>query len=388
MIKKTLRVGVVGGNSWLVNMYRRTLASIGIKVVAIVASGNPDEAIEKGQKCPNLAGVKLYRTVEEMIEGESELHFVLVCSRNDAHLAQFSAIVQAGIPLAGEKPAFQTLSEMQQFDQLLADQPKSLPILSCHMYPFHRVMQTIKWLLTNRLDLIGQPWGWESSYLQDWLANPADQTNWRLIPSEDPVLAAQQGNAIVDIQSHQHALSHELGFVLKSVDHARRWNTFNPKLLETNVRTAATMEFGGKEVRADLTTDQTRIGHKNDVGFTVSCANSTITWRQEHPEDATINFGNGSFGEVKIYRGQLPEGIFGKSPAELGGDIPPGHPEGLPSASAYAFSAFEADVRTYWDGLYEKPSPGYFNYQGAREIMGGNAATIRSCNDGVKVSLV
>ena len=350
--KKTLQVGLVGGGggAFFAHPHQKAIHFDGTRrVVAGALRSQPDAALEDAAHWPY--SIKGYQSFEAMIKGQSELpeserlDYITVVTPNHAHFAPALMAVEAGIPVFCEKPM--TLSYEQAAQLKEAVYRHQVPFAVAHTYLGHWSTRLCRHII--RSGLLGEVRWVDSSYLQGWLADKAEdagvqQAEWRTDPKRAGI-----SNCGGDIGTH--ALM-QLRFVcgLEIERLSARLEVFGEgRSLDDHFTSYCQLSNGGKAlVRAS----QVAIGHKNDLRIEVNGSKGSLIWQQETPECVKIML---SGQPDRIYwRGEVAanDGFLKDIPDDLMAEptLPSGHGEAFHDALARLHRDFETDVRAYQQG--------------------------------------
>jgi len=352
MPDRILKVGLVGGGggAFIVNPHQKAIHFDGTRrVVCGALHQDPKVAM---QEAKNWAyPIKGYPSYDEMIADQAKLpigeriDYALIVTPNFVHFDPAMKLIEAGIPVFCEKPL--TVTAAQAEELAAAVEAAKVPFGIAHTYLGHWSSLFSRWLI--RSGKLGEVRWVDAYYLQGWLATKLEDTgqmqaSWRTDPAK-----AGASCCGGDIGTHAYM---QLRFVtgLEVTKVRGMIETFlEGRQLDDHFTTYCELSNGA---RALIHATQIAIGHKNDLGIEVNCAEGTLIWKQEDAECVKICLP----GEPdRLYwRGEVQaEDSFLKGvPEELLNEptIPSGHVEAFHDAFARLHREFEKDVRLYNDG--------------------------------------
>ncbi len=354
MSNRPLNVGLIGGGkgAFIVQPHQKAIHFDGTRRVTAGALF-PDAkiALEEAANWPY--PIQGYGSYAEMIDAQKDLpadkklDYVLIVTPNHVHFDPAMKALSAGIPVFCEKPLCLNLEEANTLVNTVRQ--TGVPFGLAHTYLCHWTTRLARYIVTS--GLIGDVRWVDSSYIQGWLATKLEasgqqQATWRT----NPKLAGGSGCG-GDIGTH--ALMH-LRYItgLDVTKVSAHLETFvEGRMLDDHFTAYCQLSNGGKGmVRAS----QICIGHKNDLGITISGTKGTVQWKQEEPEKLTVFLANQPDriywrGAISAGDGFLPKDdkldALLKEPT-----VPAGHPEAFHDAFARLHRFFEADVRAWQKG--------------------------------------
>lgn len=352
MAKRPLNVGLIGGGggAFIVNPHQKAIHFDGTRrVVCGALHPNPEVALSEAENWAY--PIKGYRSYDEMIQEESKkplgerIDYALIVTPNHVHFDPAIKCIQAGIPVFCEKPITFTLDEADKL--VAAVKEKQVPFGLAHTYLGHWTSWFSRFIV--RSGLLGEVRWVDAFYLQDWLAQRAEDTGmmqaeWRVDPKRAGI-----SNCGGDIGTH--ALM-QLRFVtgLEVTEVQGNLISFVPgRLLDDHFTTNVKLSNGAQGmVRAT----QIAIGHKNDLGIEVNGTKGTLSWRAEEPEKVVIRLIDQPDRVYWRSAVKANDGFLKDVPEWLLSEptIPAGHPEAFHDAFARLHRSFEADVRAYNEG--------------------------------------
>ncbi|MEW6238989.1 MAG: Gfo/Idh/MocA family oxidoreductase [Candidatus Omnitrophota bacterium] len=356
MSNRPLNVGLVGGGggAFIVNPHQKAIFFDGTRRV-VCGALHPDPAVAMKEAEAWAYPIKGYKNYDEMLDEEMKkpagerIDYVLIVTPNFVHFDPAKKALSRGIPVFCEKPLTVTLQESEELVKIVNE--KKIPFCTAHTYLGHWTSRLSRFIVTS--GLIGKVRWVDSYYIQGWLAGRMEdqgvmQAEWRVDPK-------RAGGSCCGGDIGTHALM-QLRYVtgLDVVKLQAYLETFVAgRQLDDHFTVYCELSNGGKAlVRAS----QIAIGHKNDLGIEVNGDKGTLVWRQEEPEKLVIHL-PGQPDRV-YWRGEVKpnDGFFKDIPASLLSEptIPSGHPEAFHDAFARLHRCFEADVRAYQAGTYQK----------------------------------
>ena len=353
MSNKPLNVGLVGGGkgAFIVHPHQKAILMDGTRrIVAGALFPDPKVALEEAANWTY--PIKGYGSYDEMIAANAtapaaeKLDYILIVTPNFVHYDPAMKAMKAGIAVFCEKPLCLNLKEAGEL--VRTSQKLGVPFGVAHTYIGHWTSRLSRYIVQS--GLLGEIRWVDSYYIQGWLATKLEatgqqQASWRV----DPKRAGGSGCG-GDIGTHAlMQLRYVTGLEVAQV--SAQMETFvEGRQLDDHFTIYCKLSNGGKAlVRAS----QICIGHKNDLGITISGTKGTLRWRQEDPECLTICLPDQPDrtywrGAVAAGDGFLPKTL----PADLLAEstLPAGHPEAFHDAFARLHRCFEADVRKWQAG--------------------------------------
>ena len=258
---------------------------------------------------------------------DTSIDVVHICTPNDAHADIASAALAAGKPVVCEKP----LATDGETAAALAGQAVAHRTITAvpFVYRFHPMVREMRARI--RSGQLGELSVAHGSYLQDWMASPAED-NWRVDPS-----AGGRSRAFADIGSHWCDLFEFVtGDVITEVSAQLR--TVFPQRGGRPVRTedAASVHFRTRSgMLGTMVVSQTAAGRKNRLHLEVSGSGSSLAFDQEESEKLWIGRRDGSIAAVR-------DPLTLDPTAAPYAFLPAGHPQGYQDC----FNAFIADAHS------------------------------------------
>ena len=318
--------------------------------------------------------------------GDPRIDVIHVCTPNSTHVELARATLEAGKHLVLEKPiAIDRGGADDLVDAAARSGRHAMVALTYRGYPMiRRARAAVADGEVGEIRLI------HGSYLQDWLADPADY-NWRVDPE-----VGGRSRAVADIGTHWFDTAEFVtGLRVEAV--LADFVTLIPTRLrslgggtafasgagptesvQVESEDAATMllRFEGG-VRGVCVVSQVSTGHKNALALNVDGAATSISWEQESPERLWLR---------ARHAARLVVRDPGDQQAEAGiPSLPAGHPEGWGEALRDLLRPFYAAVASG-----EAPSSGEAPYptlkDGARGVAFVEAA-LESSGSGSWISL-
>jgi predicted dehydrogenase len=262
-------------------------------------------------------------TVDELLAAD-DVDVVHICTPNSTHASLAAAAIAAGKHVVCEKPLGISPAEAEELVRLADDAGVTATVP--FVYRFYPSVREARARVgdgtTGPLRLL------HGSYLQDWLADPADD-DWRV----DPALGGPS-RTFADIGVHWCDL---VEFVSghRIVRLAARTMIAVPERAGRAVRTedAAVVLFEtDRGATGSLTVSQVSPGRKNRLWFSVDGAAESLTFDQENPESLWIG--------GRAINLELQRAAGGSAQAARYSVLPPGHPQGYQDC----FDAFVGDT--------------------------------------------
>ncbi|MDR3145037.1 MAG: Gfo/Idh/MocA family oxidoreductase [Treponema sp.] len=337
-----LRYGMVGGGpgAFIGDVHRKSIALDGLaELAAGCFSRSPENTLATG-KALGLAPERLYKTFEEMAEGEAarpdKIDFAVIVTPNTAHYPAAKAFLSRGIPVVCEKPFTVEAAQARELTELA--KKKDLLVMVTYVYTGNVTIKQARELVKR--GEIGEIKFINAEYPQEWLLAPAEkqgskQAAWRT----DPAMAGKS-NSVGDLGSHiENMISYVTGLRIKSL--LARLDRIGPgRVLDDNASILLEYKGGAKGM---FWTSQIAAGYDNAFRFRIFGTKGAIQWNEE-----ASNY-------LEIFRFGQPNAALsrGKDPfyphAQSFSRIPSGHPEGY-------FEAMANIYKTYIGALNKKKS--------------------------------
>jgi predicted dehydrogenase len=330
-----LRVAIAGVG-FIGAVHARAARLAGARLVGVAAS-SPERGASAAAE---LGAERSFATAEELAVADG-VDVVHVCTPNHLHLPLAEAALGAGKHVICEKPLALDVDGALRLTSAAraAGRQAAVPFVYRYYPTVREARERVRAGTTGPLRLV------HGTYLQDWLASPADD-NWRV----DGDLGGPS-RAFADIGSHWCDLA-EFVSGHRVARLCARTMVALPERRQGASRPAFERGDGGEQRRPVDTEDvalvqfetdrgalgsvvvsQLSPGRKNRLWLELDCAEESLTFDQEHPE--TLRSGR---------RDQVT--LLGRDPATLSPEaarfstLPAGHPQGY----ADCFDGFVAEV--------------------------------------------
>ena len=185
-----IQYGMVGGGpgSFIGDAHRR---AINLDGTATLVAGCFSRTVEKSRQTGQELGIdpdRCYATYEEMAKAEAArpdgIRFVVVVTPNVSHYPVCKAFLEAGIPVACDKPLCLTVEQSEELQRLAEE--KDLLFLVTYTYMGHVTAKHIR--ETIRSGKLGKIRTVMAEYPQGWLAHEGNwggkQGEWRCDPEQ------------------------------------------------------------------------------------------------------------------------------------------------------------------------------------------------------------
>ena len=340
---RRLRLGMVGGGDGaFIGAVHRIAARLDdcYDLVAGALSSQPARA------AASAAGVRIapersYTDYREMARREAAradgIDVVAIVTPNYLHAPVAQAFLEAGIHVICDKPLAITLAEGRALARLAAD--RQLVFALTHVYAGYPLVRHARAMVAA--GEIGEVRLVQVEYAQDWLAEPANQSeafqqnNWH----NDPLRAGPTG-CMGDIGSHAH---HIAGFVSGIQPNAvlAELHSFTPdRVLDDHVQVMLRYANGA---RGMLWSSQMATGSENALRLRVFGSKAALMFDQEQPNELWVTPQGGC--AQRITRGRAHS-----SAAQHASRIPSGHPEGYLEAFAQLYRDAAAQIIAVREG--------------------------------------
>jgi predicted dehydrogenase len=263
---------------------------------------------------------------------EDGIDFVIVATPNHLHVPVARAFLEAGIPVACDKPLASSLDDARELARLVAT--RGIPFLLTHTYAGYPAVRQARAMV--RSGELGDIRKVHVEYLQDWLMTPLEasgqkQASWRVDPQK-----AGLGGALGDIGTHAH---HLVEFVTGSpvASVCADVSTFVPgRKLDDDANVLLRLANGAK---GTLVCSQVACGEENDLWIRVYGTKASLEWRQQEPNTLLFAPAGDAVRVLRTGKG------FASAEAAASTRLPAGHPEGYVESFASLYRSFAADVR-------------------------------------------
>jgi len=305
------------------------------ELVAGAFSSNADTSRRSGAAL-GLDPDRVYADYAQMARAEAGradgIEAVSIVTPNHMHAPVARAFLEAGIHVICDKPVTTNSDDARALQALAAE--RGLIFAVTHNYSAYPMVRQARAMVQE--GRLGDIRVVQVEYVQDWLAEPLEQTGqkqaaWRT----DPARAG--GGAIGDIGSHAwHLADTIVGQPVESL--CAQLNTFVPgRAIDDDVQVMLRYAGGA---RGMLWASQVAPGNENALKLRVYGEKAGIEWEQENPNAMWFS----ELGKPKtlLTRG----GAISQPPAaSMNVRIPGGHPEGYLEAFATLYSQFAEIIR-------------------------------------------
>ena len=332
-----IRLGMVGGGTGaFIGGVHRIAARLDDKfeLVAGALSSSPERARESGAAL-GLAPDRSYDDFREMAMREARLksgiEAVAIVTPNHMHFPVAREFIKRGIHVICDKPLTATLKDARKLAALV-EKHDALFVLT-HNYTGYPLIRQARSMIAG--GELGEIRLVQVEYVQDWLAEPLEQTGqkqaaWRTDPEQSGA-----GGSTGDIGTHAFNLA-EFVSGLELEELAADVHTFVPgRKLDDNAHVMLRFRGGA---RGTLWCSQVAPGHENGLTLRIYGSRGGLRWSQENPNVLTF-----------AALGQPPR-IITRNGAVTGpaagrmSRIPAGHPEGYLEGFANIYSEAAAAI--------------------------------------------
>ena len=339
-----IQYGMVGGGpgSFIGDAHRR---AINLDGTATLVAGCFSRTVEKSRQTGQELGIdpdRCYATYEEMAKAEAArpdgIRFVVVVTPNVSHYPVCKAFLEAGIPVACDKPLCLTVEQAEELQRLAEE--KDLLFLVTYTYMGHVTAKHIR--ETIRSGKLGKIRTVMAEYPQGWLAHEGDwggkQGEWRCDPEQSGGV-----NCLGDLGTHvENAVATMTGLKVRRL--LARMDVVVPgRVLDDNDVVLVEYEGGATGV---YWTSQFAIGHDNDLRVRIYGEKGSILWRQEECETVTMIDEDGTLVERHRGGGGIEPG------AAAYGRLPAGHTEGWLESMGNLYRSFVRCLQAKADGTF------------------------------------
>ncbi|MEP0509362.1 MULTISPECIES: Gfo/Idh/MocA family protein [Aurantimonas] len=318
---RRIRLGMVGGGQGaFIGGVHRIAARIDdrFELVAGALSSTPEKALASAAEI-GLDPERSYGSYVEMAATEAEredgIEAVAIVTPNHMHFPVAKTFLEVGIHVICDKPMTTTLAEAQELAEIAAASGKIF-VLTHNYTGYPMIRQARAMVAAGDLGKIRMV---HAEYIQDWLADRAEDTGskqagWRVDPAK-----AGAGGSIGDIGTHAHNLAcFVTGLKVERLS-ADLSSFVEGRELDDNANMLLRFAGGAKGM---LWASQVAVGNENGLSLRVYGDKGGLEWRQEEPNRLWFT----PLGEPKrlLTRG----GAGANAAAAAVSRIPAGHPEG------------------------------------------------------------
>jgi predicted dehydrogenase len=336
-------MGMVGGGpgAFIGDVHRKAARMDGgIELVAGAFDINPSKSKQMGKELC-LDNRRVYRTYEEMVEGESKLgpdervDFVTITTPNNWHFRMARDFLEAGFHVMCEKPMTFNVQEARDLVKIVGQTRKVFGLM--HNYTGYPMVKLARDMVRQgdlgkiRKIVVQYPQGWLSTFLEK---TGQQQAAWRT----DPKQSGASG-CVGDIGTHAENMA-EYVTGLKMTHLCADLTTFvKGRKLEDDGNCLIRYNNGAKGV---LHSSQISIGEENGLAIWVYGEEKGLEWHQEHPNYLYVKEPN---GPVQVWR-RGNDYVGAKSAAAARATrLPFGHPEAFFEAMANIYCNFVDTIR-------------------------------------------
>ena len=350
-MNRKLRMGMVGGgkDAFIGGVHRMAARLDGYIDLACGAfSSDPAKSKESGAAL-FLTADRVYGTYQEMFDrekalpAEQRMDFVSIVTPNHVHFPAAMAALEAGFPVACDKPMTATLAEAKELSKKVRE--TGLKFCLTHNYTGYPMVKEARDLVKSsalgaiRRVVVRYPQGWMASLLE---GTGQKQASWRTDPTK-----AGASFTMGDIGSHCANLAEYIsGLGIESVC-ADLTAFVAGRQLDDDGNVLLRFEKGAKGV---LWASGIAIGEENALAIRVYGEKGGLEWHQQEPNTLLIHWAD-KVSEVR----RTAAGYVGEA-ASANTRLPAGHPEGFIEAFANLYTGFALDLAGESDPLRDYPT--------------------------------
>ena len=336
---------VGGGQGAFIGAVHRIAARMDghFSLVAGALSSDPGRAQASAREL-GISSERAYSSFEEMAVREAAredgIEAVAIVTPNHLHYPVAKAFLEAGIHVICDKPLTSSADDAEALAELVRASGRQF-VLTHNYTGYPMVRQAREMIQQGELGEIRLV---HSSYLQDWLATPLEQTGqkqaeWRTDPSRSGL-----GGAIGDIGTHAfNLLSFVTGLEVKSLN-ADLDRFVDGRRLDDNAHIMMRFRGGAK---GSMQVSQVATGHENDLTLCVYGTKGGLEWSQTDPNYLW-------FTPLEGHRQRIARGGAGNSDLTMDATrTPPGHPEGYLEGFANIYKDAATAIRQHSKGMPE-----------------------------------
>ena len=330
-----LRAGIVGAG-FIGEVHARAVVAAG-GIVAAVAASTPARAATAAER---LRAERAATRAEELLAAD-DIDVVHICTPNHLHVALAGQAIAAGKHVVCEKPLATNVEDARRLARAAADADvvTAVPFV----YRFYPTVREARARVQHdgaaSLRLL------HGSYLQDWLANAADN-NWRV----DAALGGAS-RAFGDIGVHwcdliEFTTGHRITRLCARTTTVHAQRACGARRVAVHTEDAAIVLFETDHgALGSVVISQVCPGRKNRLWFSLDGADSSLSFDQELPDSLRI----GTRRETTV----LARGTETLAPAaQRYSVVPAGHPQGFQDCfNAFVADAYAAIAGDLSDGL-------------------------------------
>jgi predicted dehydrogenase len=376
-----IRLGMVGGGAGaFIGAVHRIAARLDdrFELVAGALSSDPERAMLSGAEL-GLTPDRTYGSYADMAKREARLkngiEAVAIVTPNHIHYPAAREFLRRGIHVICDKPLTATLADAKKLVKLV-EKGDSLFILTHNYTGYPMVREARERIRTGEL---GELRLVHVEYVQDWLAEPIEQTGqkqaaWRTDPARSGL-----GGSTGDIGTHAFNLAEFVsGLELESL--SSDVHTFvEGRRLDDNAHVMLRFRGGAKGM---LWCSQVAVGQENGLRLRIYGTEGGLEWAQEHPNHLTL----ARLGEPPQLITRAGPGS-GAAAARMS-RTPSGHPEGYLEGFANIYSEAAAAILAAREGRKADPEVIYPSvYEGLRGVEFVAACIASSKRNGAWVPL-
>ncbi len=337
MKRTRLRYGQLGGrlDAFIGGVHRAAIAMNNQSDLVAGCFSHQAEANKATGQAYGLEEDRIYSDYKEMLEKEAaredKIDFVCICTPNRTHYEMAKACLEAGFHVACEKPLCFTSEEAAELKALAEE--KNLLFAVTYTYTGYAMVKFARELIAR--GEIGEVINVNAEYLQDWLLDEVEPSGaemsldvWRMDPKSSGI-----SNCVGDIGTHiEAAVTYMTGLKTKRV--CAMLDKYGHEL-DLNANILVELENGSHGV---FSSSQVAAGHYNGLVVRIFGSKGAIEWVQEKPDFLSVT----PKGEPTRVYARGAAGADGQAAAWS--RLPSGHPEGLTTAFANIYKAFQNAV--------------------------------------------
>jgi predicted dehydrogenase len=282
-----IRLGMVGGGAGaFIGAVHRIAARLDDKfeLVAGALSSDPERARQSGAEL-GLAPDRTYASYADMAKREARLKHgieaVAIVTPNHMHYPAAREFLRRGIHVICDKPLTATLADAKKLVKLV-EKADALFILT-HNYTGYPMIREAR--ARVRAGELGELRLVQVEYVQDWLAEPIEQTGqkqaaWRTDPAQSGA-----GGSTGDIGTHAFNLAEFVSGLQLEALSADVHTFVAGRRLDDNAHVMLRFKGGAKGM---LWCSQVAVGNENGLKLRIYGTRGGLEWAQEHPNHLTV----------------------------------------------------------------------------------------------------
>lgn len=339
---RPLRMALVGGGgAGFIGKVHATAATLDrqAELVAGALSSDPQRA-KTAATAFGISSNRAYGSYQELLDKERQLppeeriDFVSIATPNHTHCQIATAALDAGFHVVCDKPMTTNLDDAERLVQAVERSGRVFALT--HNYSGYPMMRQARDMIAA--GELGELIAVRATYVQGWMHGvepnaKVDRGAWKSDPQKNG-LAGSLG----DVGTHAfHLTRFVTGLAPETL--LSQMHSYSPHH-ELDDYGHAMIRFR-QGATGLVTWSQVTHGRLNDLSIEVDGTKSSLTWRQEEPNQLHVR----ALGEPTRIYDRNPNSRYSSSAAALACRLPGGHPEAFFEAFANIYRDAFADMR-------------------------------------------